>query len=268
MENPDTLKEKPTTKTTNDGGLFLLEVFIDRVSFKKSCFSDKDFRTCVTISAPAVQTLQICDDEPEACVAKSGGPFVKTFNSGKSCLFSLPEAEITKNMGSFPIKVAVHKCPLCGCLPTKIMGITTINMTKQFVESRNKYNRFDPASVNCQALTDSFKIVSAKDGECVGDILMFLRISCFGKLIVTKFQAVGQLGSGAGRETPDTGPPYQRGGSHGGGPCPLTQDPYNSALCQDPDDICYCSDSKPSTKQPMVYRNMDQYCVPKCENLN
>ncbi|KAJ8715492.1 hypothetical protein PYW07_009974 [Mythimna separata] len=296
-------KGSPTTvkDTKNDGGLFLLEVLIDKVTFEKSpCFSDKDFRTCVTIAAPAVQTLEICDDEPGASVAKSGGPFVKTFNSGKSCMFSLPDAEITKAMSNFPIQVTVYKSLACGCLPTKIiMGMATIDMTKEFVASRNKYMA-DPGGDNCQALKDTFQIVGADgaDGvERVGDIVMFLRITCFGKLIVTKFKGAGQPNLGGARvssivdrscnprrdfQTPKdpcvcgaahvpgsgkgkhgTGAPCQHGRSHGGGPCPITPDPYNSTPCQVPDDTCYCAGPKPPAKLPMVCKHMEQHNMPK-----
>lgn len=238
----------------HDGGLFLLEVLIDKISFVKSpCFSDKDFRTCVTIAAPSVEPLQICDDDPGACVAKSGGPFVKTFNSGKSCLFSLQEGDISKAMSNFPIKVTVHKSLPCGCLPTKIiMGEATIDMTKEFVQSRNKFLE-DPTIVSCQALKDSFRIVGP-DGEPTGDIAMFLRISCFGKLIITRFQGAGPPNLGAdrgpsivdrscnpqrdfqtsqdpcvcgaaiapGKGPSGSGPPCQsHGGGHSGGPCPI-----------------------------------------------
>lgn len=182
-----------------DDGLFLLEVLIDKIVFVKSpCFSDKDFRTCVNIECPAVEPLEICDDDPGACVAKSGGPFVKTFNNGKSCLFSLKEADIGKAMSKFPIKVSVYKSLPCGCLPTKIvMGEATIDMTKEFVQARKKFIE-DPTSVSYQALKDSFRIVGP-DGAETGEIVMFLRISCFGKLIITRFQGAGSppsLGAG------------------------------------------------------------------------
>ncbi|KAJ8720410.1 hypothetical protein PYW07_012453 [Mythimna separata] len=283
--------KKTNPSPSNDGDLFLLEVLVDKVSFVKSpCFSEKDFRTCVTIAASGVQPLELYDDDPGSVVAKSGGPFVKTFGSGKSCLFTLPEAEISKAMSTFPITVTVHKSLPCGCLPTKIiMGITTIDMTKEFVESRNKYMS-DPGGVNCQALKDLFQI-NGPQGERVGDIAMFLRISCFGKLIVTKFQGPGptsKLGAtrdpsavdqscnahrdfhtskdpcvcsaakvaGVGKGKHDTGPPCQLEGA---------QDPFNFSPCLDPDDICYCSGPRPPRKEPMVCRNMEQYClhVPK-----
>lgn len=183
--------------TSNDG-LFLLEVLIDKIVFAKSpCFSDKDFRTCVLIECPAVDALEICDDEPGSCVAKSGGPFVKTFNTGKSCLFSLKESDITSAMASFPVKVSVYKSLPCGCLPTKInMGEATIDMTKEFVHARNKQLE-DPNSVNYQALKDSFRIVGPDGGES-GEIVMFMRISSFGSLIVTRFQGTGPPTLGTG----------------------------------------------------------------------
>ena len=233
-----------------------MEVLIDKVSFLKSpCFSDKDFRTCVTVTAPSVEPLEICDDDPGQCLARSGGPFVKTFNIGKSCLFSLKEEDITKAMTYFPIEVLVYKSLPCGCLPTKIvMGQATIDMTKEFVQSRNKYLE-DPERVSCHALKDEFQIVSP-EGEPTGTIVMFLRISCFGKLIITSFQGAGPpiLGAdrkpsvvdrscnpqrqyqtaddpcvcgaarvaGVGKAVPGTGPPCQHGGAMGGGPCPIS----------------------------------------------
>lgn len=185
-----------------DDGLFLLEVLIDKIVFVKSpCFSDKDFRTCVRIECPAVEPLEICDDDPGACVAKSGGPFVKTFNNGKSCLFSLKESDISASMSKFPVKISVYKSLPCGCLPTKIvMGEAIIDMTKEFVQARRKFLE-DPSVVSYQALKDSFRI-TGPDGAETGEIVMFLRISCFGKLIITRFQ-----GAGAG------GPPTLGGGS-------------------------------------------------------
>lgn len=184
-----------------DDGLFLLEVLIDKIVFVKSpCFSDKDFRTCVNIECPAVEPLEICDDDPGACVAKSGGPFVKTFNNGKSCLFSLKESDISAAMSKFPIRISVYKSLPCGCLPTKIvMGEATIDMTKEFVEARKKFLE-DPSTVSYQALKDSFRI-TGPDGAETGEIVMFLRISCFGKLIITRFQGSGgppNLGTGSG----------------------------------------------------------------------
>ncbi|KAH9627974.1 hypothetical protein HF086_017949 [Spodoptera exigua] len=281
-----------------DDGLFLLEVLIDKIVFVKSpCFSDKDFRTCVTIETPSVQPLEICDDDPGACVAKSGGPFVKTFNSGKSCLFSLQEADITKAMSSFPIKVSVFKSLPCGCLPTKIiMGEATIDMTKEFVQSRKTFLE-DPTNVSYQALKDSFRIVGP-DGTETGEVVMFLRISCFGKLIITRFQGTSappKLGGSRGpsivdrscnpkREfqtsqdpcvcgaaqaaassraqssVPCTAPCRTPGGS-GRGVCPIAQDPYSTMPCEDPDDPCFCSGSKPPPKPPMMCRNTEQYCL-------
>ncbi|XP_072931007.1 uncharacterized protein [Epargyreus clarus] len=283
----------------HDDSLFLLEVLIDKIVFVKSpCFSDKDFRTCVNIECPAVQPLEICDDDTGACIAKSGGPFVKTFNNGKSCLFSLKEDEISSAMSKFPIKISVYKSLPCGCLPTKIvMGEATIDMTKEFVQARNKFLE-DPLNVSYQALKDSFRIVGP-DGAETGEIVMFLRISCFGKLIITRFQGTGgtpNLGgsgsnamvdrscapkrdfqtsqdpcacgaarSGSARGGVGRGGPASKCGNQtcvsGGGTCHSARDPYNSMPCEDPDDPCFCSGPMQPGKQSMACRNTDQYCL-------
>ncbi|XP_021206115.1 uncharacterized protein LOC101745488 isoform X1 [Bombyx mori] len=269
-----------------DDGLFLLEVLVDKIVFAKSpCFSDKDFRTCVNIECPSVEPLEICDDDPGACVVKSGGPFVKTFNSGKSCLFSLKEADINKAMSKFPIKVTVYKSLPCGCLPTKIvMGEATIDMTKEFVQARKKFLE-DPSNVSYEALKDAFRIVGS-DGVEAGEIIMFLRISCFGKLIITRFQGAGppNLSSAGNSSVVDrscnprkdfqttqdpcacgTANAFKKKGITELAACPEEKDHYNSMPCEDPDDPCYCSGPKTATKQQMACRNTDQYClhVPK-----
>ncbi|CAH4038790.1 unnamed protein product [Pieris brassicae] len=281
----------------NDDSLFLLEVLIDKIVFVKSpCFSDKDFRTCVNIECNGVEPLEVCDDEPNVGIARSGGPFVKQFNTGKSCLFSLKESDISAAMSKFPVKVTVYKSLPCGCLPTKIvMGECTIDMTKEFVETRKNFLE-DPSSVSYQALKDSFRFVGP-DGDETGEIVMFLRISCFGKLIITSFQgASGGAPSLGGKPRGNSGlvdrsctpkKDFQstedpcvcgaaRGhggaggsGGHtctgGGAVCPPARDPYNTMPCVDPDDPCYCSGPKPAEKQNMACRNTDQYClhVPK-----
>ncbi|XP_047525000.1 uncharacterized protein LOC125062848 isoform X3 [Pieris napi] len=281
----------------NDDSLFLLEVLIDKIVFVKSpCFSDKDFRTCVNIECNGVEPLEVCDDDPNVGIARSGGPFVKQFNTGKSCLFSLKESDISAAMSKFPVKVTVYKSLPCGCLPTKIvMGECTIDMTKEFVETRNNFLE-DPTSVSYQALKDSFRFVGP-DGEETGEIVMFLRISCFGKLIITSFQgasggapSLGGTARGSSglvdrsctpkKDFQSTDDPCVCGAARGhggaggsgghtctgsGAVCPPARDPYNTMPCVDPDDPCYCSGPKPAEKQKMACRNTAQYClhVPK-----
>lgn len=171
----------------NDEGLFLLEVLIDQIILVKTpCFGEKSYKTCVTFEFLSVDPLEICDDDSKGNVP-SGGPFTKNFNHGKSCLFSLKDSDIKAAMSKFPIKVTVSKCLPCGCLPERVfLGECVIDMTKEFIQARKKYLE-DPTTVSYQALKDSFRITGT-DNVVIGDILMFLRISCFGKLIVTKFQ--------------------------------------------------------------------------------
>ncbi|XP_026758538.1 uncharacterized protein LOC113517986 isoform X1 [Galleria mellonella] len=288
--------------TKQDDGLFLLEVLVDKIVFANSpCFADKDFRTCINIECPSFEPLEICDNDSGACIAKSGESFVTTFNNGKSCLFSMKESDINKAMSKFPIKISVYKSLPCGCLPTKIIiGEAIIDMTKEFVQARKKFLE-DPTNVSYQALKDSFHIVGP-DGNESGEVVMFLRISCFGKLIITRFQGGGvqpnlsSRGSsavvdrsctprkdfqtsqnpcvcGAGRGINVTGgigaingqPCMIDGGGGFGRICPPARDSYNSIPCEDLDDPCYCSGPKSAEKQQMVCRNTDQYClhVPK-----
>lgn len=173
--------------------LFLLEVLVDKVTLETGpCYPDKEFKTCVSISAATMEPLEICDDE--SCL-HSNNPFVKHFNCGKSCLFFLKESEINSALSKFPITCSIFKSLPCGCLPSTIkVGQATIDMTKEFMLARQSHLD-DPTSVSYQALKDAF-CITGPDGNRAGEISMFLRISCFGHNITTKFQGSGTPGQG------------------------------------------------------------------------
>lgn len=241
---PVSATESGTSGAPTKERLFLLEVLIDKIIFLKSpCFSDKGFRTCVKITFLNVDPIEICDDDSASDVP-SGGPFIKNFNNGKSCLFSLMDADIDAARHKFRIHVSVSKSLPCGCLPTHVvMGEANIDMTKEFIQSYYKNTN--------QALKDSFRIMTPDGHTVAGNILMFLRISCFGKNIVTKFQG-GQappsiLGGGGtsgvdhsckspkeyqtSKDPCRCGAVHSGGGAHtcnaigggGGGPCPQSK---------------------------------------------
>lgn len=172
---------------TSDDGLFLLEVLIDKIRFANSSSYDKKFKICVVIQCVFVDPFEISADEPGCNASWIDGSHVVTLNSGKSCLFSLKEHDILTAMSNFPIKITVFTSPPCGCPPHRIVvGEAIIDMTKEFVQARSKYKE-DPNNVSYQALRDSFCVIGI-DGVQTAEIAMFLRISCFGKLIVTQFQ--------------------------------------------------------------------------------
>lgn len=172
---------------TSDDGLFLLEVLIDKIKFAKSSTYDKKFKISVVIECVFVDPIEISADEPGCNASWIDASHMVTLNSGKSCLFSLKEHDIFTAMRNFPIKITVYTSPPCGCPPHRIVvGDATIDMTKEFVQARNKYKE-DPNNVSYQALRDSFCIFG-EEGLETGEVAMFLRISCFGKLIVTRFQ--------------------------------------------------------------------------------
>lgn len=172
---------------TSDDGLFLLEVLIDKIRFAKGFIYNKEYKISVVIQCVFVDPFEISAEEPGCNAFWTDDSHVVTLNSGKSCLFSLKEYDIFSAMRKFPIKITVYSTLPRGYSPHRIVvGEATIDMTKEFVQARNNYKE-DPNNVSCQALKDYFCIIGA-DGVENGEIAMFLRISCFGKLIVTRFQ--------------------------------------------------------------------------------
>ncbi|XP_026314671.1 uncharacterized protein LOC113226298 isoform X2 [Hyposmocoma kahamanoa] len=278
---------------TSDDGLFLLEVLIDKIRFAKNFNYDQKYKISVVVQCVFVDPFEIGADESE-CNAfwTDDGSHVVALNIGKSCLFSLKEYDIFTAMRKFPIKITVYITLPSGFPPHRfVVGEATIDMTKEFVQTRNKHKE-DPNNVSYQALKDSFCIVGAEGVEA-GEVSMFLRISCFGKLIVTRFQGFAcpppsnpgsrvsrdcaALGTCTSRDLQiyqitETAPSPQQGnrlkgqpctteGHAPGGICPPARDPYNSKPCEEPDDPCYCTGPKKPQKTKLACRNTDPYCL-------
>lgn len=177
----------PVLPNISDDGLFLLEVLIDKITFPKGSCYDKKNKISVVIQCFFMDSFEISADGAGCNASRTDGSHVINLNSGKSCLFSLKENEILTAVRKLPINVTVYAYLPCGCsLHRIVVGEATIDMTKEFVQARIKYKE-NPNNVSYQALRDSFRIIGPGGVE-TGEILMFLRISCFGKLIVTRFQ--------------------------------------------------------------------------------
>lgn len=109
------------------------------------------------------------------------------FNKGKSCLFALPTLVLEKPLTSFPITMTVYKKLPPGVLPD-VMSIGSHQIqAKDFINNILRKRIFKSSVAPSTTSKEIYKITTAT-GQAVGEIEIFMRISCFGKKIITQFQ--------------------------------------------------------------------------------
>ncbi|KAF5301774.1 hypothetical protein FQR65_LT08757 [Abscondita terminalis] len=161
---------------------------IDCVNLDKCLCSeigDTSGATCVSVQFLDNPPLDICEDDFSS--SKNGYDSCNV-KSGKSCLFSLTPAQAEEAICQFDVYVTVLK-KVHGIEIEKVeVGnslISIVNLFNDLIQSLN--SSCSQCSPSAKTLKDVFQITD-DCGEVIGDIGMYIRMSCFGKLIVTQFQ--------------------------------------------------------------------------------
>lgn len=103
-------------------------------------------------------------------------------------MFALTPEQAMQAIHDFTIYVCVYKKLPGNEMPDRMpVGATGIQIVSQFNELLQQIQMCSgqPAA---KVIKDTFKLSAANAPACVGAITVFIRISCFGKLIVTQFQ--------------------------------------------------------------------------------
>ncbi|ENN75523.1 hypothetical protein D910_10302 [Dendroctonus ponderosae] len=168
--------------------LFLLEFLVDNVQLGEKCECDAPpGETCVSFQFLDNAPLDVCeaDFSPKRNLKKGDKESVK---SGKSCLFSLSPEQAAGASEQFDICVSVMKKMQPGWLPEKVeIGNSLISIANLFNELISSVELSDGSSPTAKTLKDDFDI-NDPQGSLIGKISVYVRMSCFGKLIVTQFQ--------------------------------------------------------------------------------
>ncbi|CAH1119625.1 unnamed protein product [Phaedon cochleariae] len=168
--------------------LFLLEFLVDNVDIGKKCECDSPpGEKCVSFQFLDNAPLDVCEADfaPKSDLGKD-----ENIKSGKSCLFSLSPDQVNDCLAKFDILVTVHKKMQPGWLPEKVdIGIALISIANLFAELVESVSTSDGTSPTAKTLKDVFDISTPIEGGApLGKIGVYIRMSCFGKLIVTQFQ--------------------------------------------------------------------------------
>lgn len=166
--------------------LFLLEFLVDSVDLKSKCDCDTPpGDTCVEFQFLDNEPLNVCETDFLPNKHQAGDTDIK---SGKSCLFSLDPQQVDEACRNFDVMVSVFKKMQPGWLPETItLGAALISITNLFIELIKCVQIQENQAPAAKTLKDTFKLLNVKN-DVVGTISIYVRMSCFGKLIVTQFQ--------------------------------------------------------------------------------
>ncbi|XP_076170824.1 uncharacterized protein LOC143148406 [Ptiloglossa arizonensis] len=168
--------------------LFLIEFLVDRVKIPMiRAIQDELLPACTCVSfqilgLPAIDVSQ--DALTDGCGCTDND--TQIFKKGKSCLFALPSVVLQKPLSTFPIKLSVYKklppevlpdVMMVGCHQIEAKALMNAVLSQQVFKIPNP----------CQTIKDTFRITTAT-GQCVGWVTVYLRVSGFGRKIVTQFQ--------------------------------------------------------------------------------
>ncbi|XP_015586035.1 uncharacterized protein LOC107263388 [Cephus cinctus] len=168
--------------------LFLMEFLVDRVNVPSVRAMHEEMlpvTTCVSFQILNLPPIDICQETAtQGCMCIGGD--TQLFKKGKSCLFALPSVVVEKPLYSFPVTMSVYKKLPPGVLPDVMLIGTHQIETKDLFNVLLNRHIFKSGNAS-RTMKETFRIKTAT-GQNVGEVTAFIRVSCFGKKIVTQFQ--------------------------------------------------------------------------------
>ncbi|XP_046672626.1 microtubule-associated protein 10-like [Homalodisca vitripennis] len=176
--------------------LFLLEVLVDSVYINHSSLQLEPAvkanlkETCVMFQFLNYPPLVVCEED----FYKSQAPTSDTqlsFKSGKSCIFSIRSSLVPTLPYKFDVNVSVIR-KVDQPQGKVVLGTSLIGLGDSFAALMHS-SVAEPDLPLQKTKAGTFDLNDENDRK-IGDVTAFIRLSCFGQLIVTQFQV------GAGRD--------------------------------------------------------------------
>lgn len=176
--------------------MFLLEVLVDHVTIDNTRlnFDQKTLKrlgeACVMFQFLNYPPLVVCQEDFGKRSSHYGEATDIKFNSGKSCLFSFRSHQMAIPE-RFQIQVSVIRrvMSLNGGSGKKTIATTNIDLGEDFASLMriSRISVIDSATPLFQTKADTYAL-RGLDGTVVGELKVFVRLSCFGQYIVTQIQ--------------------------------------------------------------------------------
>lgn len=186
-------RTKRVSSEPKEQRLFLLEFFVHSISGDRLSKLNQMFFVPTSVS---FRFLSFNDDsievtpvdpmfEPQAGIADE----IEYFYAGRSVVFAIGEDAFENGVIDLTVALIVQKKMPDNIKPDVLVGVSFVDLNSHFADLKTDLQRsFDsnqsPPSQSCEA---EYPILF--NGEHVGDISLFTRLSGFGQMIVTEFDA-------------------------------------------------------------------------------
>ncbi|XP_012259381.2 uncharacterized protein LOC105687975 [Athalia rosae] len=182
---------------TREQYLFLLEFFVHSISGDRLAKLNQMFFVPTSV---CFRFLTFNDDgievtpvdpmfEPQAGIADD----IEYFYSGRSVMFAIAEEVVLNKLSEFSVAMIVQKKMPDNIKPNVLVGVSYIDMSRQFSEIKFHLERCKEGQIPPpQTCENEYPLLF--NGEQVGEITVYARLSAFGQTIVTEFDAPSVLG--------------------------------------------------------------------------
>ncbi|XP_015586034.1 uncharacterized protein LOC107263387 [Cephus cinctus] len=184
-------RDRPAPKL-KEQYLFLLEFFVHHITGERLaklnqmffvptsvCFQFLDFKD-EDIQVTPVDPMF----EPQAGIADD----VEYFYSGRSIMFAIAEHVVINDISEFKIQLIVQKKMPDDIKPDILIGKGTIDLSEQFRKLKKEMQQCWTRRIPTPRTYED-EIPLNFQGEDVGTILLYVRLSAFGQTIITEFDA-------------------------------------------------------------------------------
>ncbi|KAL0280162.1 UNVERIFIED_CONTAM: hypothetical protein PYX00_001537 [Menopon gallinae] len=171
--------------------LFLIEFLVDTLSIRHDALMALRFdpcllqgQNCVMLTFMHFPPMSIC--EKDINEDKNVGELVTLFNSGKSLVFALTEAQF-ENPPPVYLEVGAWKeMPHGFRIPNIQLGTARVDLSELFRMVFDKYDETPDQLPVAKSIKDSYEM--SANGRVTADVGIYIRLTCLGQNIVTEFQ--------------------------------------------------------------------------------
>lgn len=166
--------------------IFLLEFLVDGLNLNKCALATAPpGEKCVCFQFLDNKPIEVCEED--FTIVRKYGRDNESIKNGKSCLFSLTPEMAETLSDEFNIAVSVFGKVEEGEDNKVELGTTTIPMSGLFNELIECAVEDSGACPVAKTLKEEYNLINTY-GRAAGTIAVYIRLSCFGKIIVTQFQ--------------------------------------------------------------------------------
>lgn len=175
------IKKNPSIKTASNSNenIYLLEFLIEDLVLNSKCECDKPpGQYCISFQFLNNEPIDMCEQDFDVNDKWNNS----NTKIGKSVLFSLTLQQLQLALKQFCFNVDVAKKLLPGYQPpSETIGVSTIDAT----DLLKNVTSTDPFA---KVQQDTYDLINPSTGKRTGRIAIYIRLSCYGKMIITQFQ--------------------------------------------------------------------------------